>query len=180
MGFGGFLSIAVLIAAALVLHPNGVKADNYNAIATIVSTPLGKAGFWIFCVALFIACFGAALELSLDIAYVYAQVFGWTWGENKKPADAARFAATYTLFIPASALLVLIGLDPLKLTLFSMALTVLVLPLVVLPFLVLMNDPKHVREHGNSPFGNSIVFVIVILSFVMAVAAIPLQIFGGS
>ena len=44
--------------------------------ALIVSTPLGKAGFYIFCGAVFIACLGAALELALDIAYVFAQGFG--------------------------------------------------------------------------------------------------------
>ena len=48
----------------------------------------------------------------------------------------------------------------------------LVLPLVVLPFLVLMNDPKHVKDHANSALGNSFVFVIVILSFVMALAVL--------
>jgi Mn2+/Fe2+ NRAMP family transporter len=180
MGFGGTISIAVLIAAACVLYPHGIKADSYEKIATIVSHPLGRVGYWLFCGGLFIACFGAALELSLDIAYVYAQVLGWSWGENHKPADAARFTAVYSLFIPASTIIVLIGIDPLKITLFSMALTVLVLPLVVLPFLVLMNDKQHVGEHGNSRVGNTIVFAIVILSFVMALAAIPLQIFGGS
>jgi hypothetical protein len=58
--------------------------------------------------------------------------------------------------------------------------TALVLPLVVLPFLALMNDPTHVKEHGNGVLGNAIVFVIVMMTFLMALVAIPLQIFGGS
>src|SRR5690348_5368934 len=72
MGFGGLLSVAIVIAAAVVLRPKGWDASTYDQIAQTVSTPLGKAGFFTFCAALFISCLGAALELSLDIAYVFA------------------------------------------------------------------------------------------------------------
>src|SRR6185312_5723979 len=59
MGFGGMISIAVLVAAAMTLFPRHVPADNALQISWIVSTPLGRAGFWVFCAGLFIACFGA-------------------------------------------------------------------------------------------------------------------------
>jgi len=180
MGFGGTMSMAVLIAAALALHPFGVKVEDYDQIGRIVTQPLGRWAFWIFAPALFIACFGAALELSLDVAYVYAQTFGWNWGENQKPADAARFVTVFTCFIPLACLFSLFGMDPIKLTMFSMAITALALPLIVMPFLVLMNDKNFVKDHGNSWVGNTVVFVCVILAFVLAAVAIPLQIFGGT
>jgi Mn2+/Fe2+ NRAMP family transporter len=99
-------------------------------------------GFGSF-VSLGIACFGAALESGLDQAYVVAQAFGWNWGENQRPAEDARFSITYTVFIFTASLLMVAGIDPLTLTIFSMALTAVVLPLVILPFLVLMNDEKY-------------------------------------
>jgi Mn2+/Fe2+ NRAMP family transporter len=67
----------------------------------------------------------------------------------------------------------------LKLTLFSMATTTLVLPLIVLPFLVVMNDKYYLRNHVNGRFSNAIVCVIILLAAAMAVVAIPLEIFGG-
>jgi Mn2+/Fe2+ NRAMP family transporter len=180
MGFGGMVSIAVLIGAACVLHPRGIHVDSYEQVAQIVTQPLGKWGYWIFCIALFIACFGASLELSLDIAYVYAQTFGWSWGENKKPYEAARFSAVFSIFVFAASILMLAGIDPIKLTMFSMAVTAIVLPVVILPFLVLMNDKQFVGEHRNGWFANTFVFALVMLSFVIALVAIPLQIMGGS
>jgi Mn2+/Fe2+ NRAMP family transporter len=66
-----------------------------------------------------------------------------------------------------------------KLTMFSMAVTVAILPFIVLPFWVLMNDPQHVGEHRNGWIGNSIVFFVIIMAAVLAVVAIPLEIFGG-
>jgi Mn2+/Fe2+ NRAMP family transporter len=180
MGFGGAVSVAVLVAAACTLHLSGIQPDHYAQVAEIVTRPLGRPGYWLFAVALFIACFGAALELSLDIAYVYAQTFGWSWGANKRPHEAARFAMVFTLFVFAASLIILFGAPPIKLTMFSMAISVVVLPLVAIPFLVLMNDRQFVGEHRNGWLANAFVFAFVIVAFVMAVVAIPLQIFGGS
>ena len=91
MTFGGMISIAVLIGAAMIFHSRSIRIDTYEQIAMEVTAPLGLWGYRIFSVALIIACFGAALELSLDIAYVYAQGFGWRWSEDVRPAEASRF-----------------------------------------------------------------------------------------
>jgi len=179
MGFGGLVSMGVLVAAAAVLHPKGIEVEKFEQIALVVSTPLGRWGYWIVAAGIFIACLGAALELSLDTAYLYSQCFGWAWGENKSAGDATRFSSIYSLFILVSPILLLIGVDPMKLTMFSMALTVVILPFVVLPFLVLMNDPQHVKEHRNGRIGNTIVFLVIVMAAVLAVVAIPLEIFGG-
>ena len=179
MSFGGTISIAVLIAAAMVFHPRGISIDAYEQVAMEVTVPLGIWGYRIFGIALVIACFGAALELSLDIAYVYAQGFGWRWSEDLRPAEASRFALVYTVFIAVACLPVAFGADPLKLTLFSMAATALILPLIVLPFLIIMNDKRYLRNHCNSPFSNGVVCFVILLAAAMALVAIPLEIFGG-
>jgi Mn2+/Fe2+ NRAMP family transporter len=49
----------------------------------------------------------------------------------------------------------------------------------VLPFLVLMNDKKLLGKYRNGRISNAIVCVIVILACVIAIVAIPLEIFGG-
>ena len=43
-----------------------------------------------------------------------------------------------------------------------------------------MNDYSYVRIYRNSWFSNLVVIVIIGIAFVLAVVAIPLQIFGGS
>jgi Mn2+/Fe2+ NRAMP family transporter len=114
------------------------------------------------------------------MAYLLGQSMGWSWGENLKPKDGTRFSLVFTLAVVVSSLLVLLGLDPLRLTLFSMALTVLILPVIVLPFLVLMNDEQYVGRHTNGWLGNAVVAFVVVAGFLMALVAIPLQILGGS
>ena len=179
MSFGGMISVAVLIAAAMVLHPRGIRIESYEQIPLIVTQPLGIWGYRVFGLALVIACFGAALELSLDMAYVYAQGFGWKWGEDLHPAEATRFALVYTIFVFAACLPSALGADPLKITIFSMAITTLILPIVTLPFLIVMNDKRYLRNHTNSRFSNFIVCFVIVLAAIIAVVAIPLQIFGS-
>ena len=41
MSFGGMTSIAVLIAAAMVLQPRGIRIESYEQIPLAVTAPLG-------------------------------------------------------------------------------------------------------------------------------------------
>jgi Mn2+/Fe2+ NRAMP family transporter len=96
-----------------------------------------------------------------------------------RPAEASRFALVYTIFIFTACLPIALGADPLKLTLFAMAATALILPLIVLPFLIIMNDKRYLHNHTNSPLTNAIVCFVILMAAVMAIVAIPLEIFGG-
>jgi len=179
MGFGGVVAVAVLVCAALVLHPLGIRVDRYEQIPLLLTTPLGRTGFILFIAALAIACFGAALEIALQLGYLAAQGFGWRWSENLRPRDTARFSLVYTVALPLASLVILAGVDPLKLTILSMALTALSLPITVVPLLVLMNDPVYLEDQGNGWVSNAAVLGISILACVVALVAIPLQVFGG-
>jgi Mn2+/Fe2+ NRAMP family transporter len=179
MGFGGAIAVAVLVCAALVLHTRGIQIDRYEQIPLLLASPLGRWGFRLFAASLAIACFGAALEISLQLAYLVAQGFGWRWGENLRPRDAARFALVYTVALPLAGLLIVTGIDPLALTVFSMAVTAVSLPFTVVPLLVLMNDPQYVGEHGNGWIGNAAVLAISVVACIVALVSIPLQIFGS-
>ena len=141
----------------------------------MLSVPLGHWGFPLFWLSLFIGCVGAALELALDVSYIVGQTFGWAWSENQPPGDEARFAIGYTLAIAVATTPSILGIDPLKLTMFSMAITVVVLPIVIGPLLVVMNDDQYLQQHTNGLISNVAVAAIVALAFVLAALAIPLQ-----
>ena len=179
MSFGSLISMAIVIVAALILAPRGIAAQTYQQATVVLSIPLGRWGFWLFCASLGIGCAGAALELSLDVSYIIAQTFGWQWSENQRPHEGARFALVYTGALALAALPSLAAVDPLKLTMFSMAVTVIALPIVIAPLLVIMNDRRYLRSHTNGWTTNVAVAVIVALAFALAVLAIPVQLTGA-
>jgi Mn2+/Fe2+ NRAMP family transporter len=179
MTFGGVLSIAVLVVSALVFLPRGIRIDRFDQIPLMLTPTMGHWGFVLFVASLGIACFGAALEIALSVAYMAAQGFGWSWSEDARPRDAARFALVYTVTAVVAMLIVLAGIDPLKLTVLSMALTATVLPVAIGPFLVLMNDRHYVRDHPNGRISNVVVGAIIAIAFVLAIVSIPLEVLGG-
>jgi Mn2+/Fe2+ NRAMP family transporter len=179
MSFGGALAIAVLIVSALVFVPRGIRIERFDQIALVLTPVMGRSGFFLFAGALGIACFGAILEIALSIAYLIAQGFGWKWSEDARPRDVARFSLVYSATLVAGALIVVIGVDPLAITLMSMALTSALLPVAIVPFLILMNDPRFIGQHGNGWISNTVVCAVVGLAFVLAVVSIPLELMGS-
>jgi Mn2+/Fe2+ NRAMP family transporter len=179
MSFGGILSMGVLVAAALALQPKGIDIDKFEQAALLMTSALPKWGFYLFAFSMLVACFGAALEISLAIAYFFAQGFGWNWSEDLEPSKDARFSFVYTMIIFLAAIPLLFGVDPIKVTIMSMALTAATLPLAIVPFLFLMNDPIYLGKHCNGWISNSVVAIIILISFVLAVITIPLQIIGS-
>jgi Mn2+/Fe2+ NRAMP family transporter len=177
--FGGGLAIAVLVVAALVFSTRGIKVDAYEQLALLLASPLGRIGVALFLATLCITCFGATVEITLSIAYLLAQGFGWEWSENLKPAKDSRFTAAYTVAIVAASLPIAVGVDPLALTNVSMVVTAASLPLTVVPLLVLMNDREVLMRHVNGWASNAALVIISLLSLVLFVAALPLQLLGG-
>jgi Mn2+/Fe2+ NRAMP family transporter len=180
MGFGSVISIAAVVVAAMVLAPRGIRMDDYHQAAMMLTDAFPFWGFVLFAASMAIACLGAALEVSLALAYTTAQTFGWNWGEDLAPRKNARFCLVYTVAIFLSSLLILTGIDPLKLTLFTMAINAAVLPFVAIPFLLIMNDRKLLKKHTNGWISNSVAAFLLVLSVVLAVVSIPLILVGGS
>lgn len=179
MTFGGAVSLAALVCAAMVMAPRGIRLEQYQTAALLLTVPLGRLGLVLFVAALGVACFGAATELALSMAYFAAQGLGWNWSKDRRPREVARFSLVYTAVIPAAALPILAGVDPLKVTVFSMALSALSLPLTVVPLLTIMNDSEYVGEETNHWSGNAALLVISGLAAVVALVAFPLQLLGG-
>jgi Mn2+/Fe2+ NRAMP family transporter len=179
MSFGGLLSMAVLVTAALALKPHGIHGETFEQAALLMTTAFPKWGLFLFAAAMLVACLGAALEISLAIAYFFAQGFGWSWSQDLVPSKNARFCFTYTIIILVATVPLLVGVDPIKVTMMSMALTAATLPLAIFPFLFLMNDPIYLGSHRNGWVSNSVVAVIIVISFVLALISIPLEIIGG-
>lgn len=178
-GFGTIVSMGVLVSSAMVLGPRHIQVDAYDQAALMFVPAFGRWAVALFAVSLGIGCFGAAVEISLNSGYLFAQVLGWPWGANKPRRSAARFTAAFTLVLLAGLLVAILGFDPLRVTMICMALTVIVLPALVLPFLVLMNDENYVKDHKNGPLGNAFLTVLTVAGALLAIVVVPLEMLGG-
>jgi len=179
MGFGSVSAIALVLLSAIVLQPLNLNANTLGELGLTMAKPFGTIGSLLFAAVLFITCFGAALEVSLGVSYNIAQGFGWEWGENKKPVEAARFNLIIVVFLLVAVGIGLLGIDPLQLALFASTVIALFLPISLSPILILMNDPQYLGDKINGRFTNIAVVGILLIAFIVAVISIPLQLTSG-
>jgi Mn2+/Fe2+ NRAMP family transporter len=177
--FGALLAVAVLIVAAIVLHPRGIQVEKFEQMAQMMTMPFPRWGVALFAISLGITCFGAATEIALSISYMFGQGLGWNSSEEGQPAAEARFSTVYTAILSVATIPLLLGVDPIKVTTISMALTAATLPLAIVPFLVLMNDSNYLHDKTNGVVSNTVVVVISTIACLLAMVSIPLQVFSG-
>ena len=179
MSFGSLGSIALIFLGAMVLQPLNMQASSLGELGLSMAKALGPFGALLFAVALFATCLGAALEVVLGVSYNIAQGFGWEWGEDKKPVEAARFNLVLIIFLLVAVAIELMGIDPLQLALAGSTVIALFLPISLFPFLVLMNNPQYLGDKTNGRFSNIAIICILLIAFVVAVVSIPLEILSG-
>jgi Mn2+/Fe2+ NRAMP family transporter len=179
MSFGSISAIALVILSAMVLQPLHVGGNTLEEMGLTMAQPLGQIGVYLFATALFATCLGASLEVVLSMSYNISQGFGWEWGEEKKPVKAARFNLVLTVFILVAIVIGLLGVNPLQLALFGSAVTALLLPISLFPFVIIMNDRQYLKDKTNRRWSNIATIVILLLACVVAAISIPLEILSG-
>jgi manganese transport protein len=175
-GLGGLLSFGIIITAAQVFHPLGVQPDTIGATALAAGVPLGEAGLVLAIVGMLFAVGGAAIDTALTGAYNICQFFGWEWGRYRHNAGAPRFTLAWLTMIAIAFVIVSTGVDPIKVTEFSVIFSVVALPFTYLPILLAARDRDYMGEHANSPIDSLLGWVYLAVIAVVAVAAIPLMI----
>jgi manganese transport protein len=179
---GGLLSLALMASAHLVLAPHDIGVGQLSQVALPATIVLGKLGLAAALVGIFAATFGAALETGLSAGYTVAQYFGWPWGKHLRPRDAARFHLVVLVSIILATLIGLSGVDPVKVTEYSIVLSAAALPLTYFPILVIANDADYMGEKVNGRFLNAIAGVYLVILVFVAAITIPLMIItrGGA
>ena len=138
------------------LAPAGIDVDHCRRWRCRSRSACGKLGLAFAIVGIFAATFGAALETALSAGYSVAQYFGWQWGKSCGRAKRPASTSSMLIAIVAAVLVRLTGVDPVKVTEYSIVLSAAALPLTYFPILVIANDPAlHGRPDVNGRFSNA-------------------------
>jgi manganese transport protein len=171
---GGFLSLALMASAHLVLGPRDIDVSTLSQVTLPAVVVCGRLGLAAVLIGIFAATFGAALETALSAGYTIAQYFGWEWGKHVEPREAARFHLVVLLSIAGAMAFALLGPDPVAVTEYSIVLSAAALPLTYFPILVIANDPGYMGTHTNGRILNAIASIYFVIILAVSLAAIPL------
>ena len=174
-GLGGLLSVALMIVAAMVFLPNGITPELLGTPALASAHVLGQIGLLLAIVGILFAVGGAAIETAFSGAYNLAQFFGWRWGKRERPVDAPRFTVAWIAILLVAMVVIITGIDPVKLTEYSVIFSVVALPLTYLPILLVANDRTYMGSKVTGKLANTLGVIYLFVILVVAVSAIPLM-----
>lgn len=179
---GALLALALMALTAIVFLPRETQVEHFSQVSQPVALALGKLGLVVVILGFIATTFGAALEASLSSGYAIAQYFGWPWGKLQPPRQAPRFHMVVIVTVVGAVLVLWTGVDPIKVTEFSLIFSAAALPLTYLPVLAIASDPEYMGDSTNGRIRNLLGTVFLIVVSAAALAAIPLMIWtkGGS
>jgi Mn2+/Fe2+ NRAMP family transporter len=171
---GGALAAALLVIGKLYFGAAQVDPSLPGTAALGAASVLGRAGLWLAVGGMFFAFAGASIETALCSAYNVAQFFGWTWGKYRTARGAPRFALSWIVVFVLATLIVLTGVDPIKVVEYSIVFSVVILPLTYFPMMAISRDPDTMGVHRNGWISNTLGWIYFVIVCIAAVAAIPL------
>lgn len=163
----------ITILCAYTLHPNNIIVETAEDAARSLEPFAGKFASDLFAFGLLNASLFAASILPLSTSYTICEAFGWESGVDKTWDEAKQFYSIYTGLIIFGALIVLIPNIPLiPIMLISQQVNGIVLPFVLIPMLILVNDVKIMGEWKNSKLANWIAGFLVGLVSLLSIASL--------
>jgi Mn2+/Fe2+ NRAMP family transporter len=170
---GGLLSLAIMAVAVPVLRPRSISVGHLDQVALPVATALGKVGLALVFVSFFAATFAAAAEAALSAGYSVAQYFGWSWGKEQQPSQAARFHLVCLASLIAATAFILTTIDPVTVTIISVVLGAAAIPLTYFPVLIVANDARYLGRWVNGRWTNAAGTLFLVIMVVVSVATLP-------
>lgn len=172
--FGAVIVFALTVAAAQVLYPQHAGVNTLGDAGRPIAESLGAVGWALFLVGAFAVSLGAGMEVALSGAYAFCQYFGWDWGKQGRPSEAPLFHLGYLVMLLLALALAYTGVDPIQLTLVTMAISAASLPFTFLPLLIVANDADFMGEQKNTLGVNIAAWIVLALLLTVTVATIPL------
>lgn len=178
-GFGAIIDLALVVVAALVLFPHHATVSTLGDAGSPITFALGTIGWGLFIIGAFAVSLGAGLETALSGAYALCQYFGWDWGKKGRPRQAPLFHLGYLVMLVLAVILAYTRIDPIQLTVITMAIGAMTLPFTFLPLLIVANDPEYMGEQKNTAATNLVAVIMLGLLIVVTITTIPLLLLTG-
>jgi Mn2+/Fe2+ NRAMP family transporter len=173
---GSFLTVALMVVAAIVLYPRGIFPELLSTTILAGAFPFGKSALILALLGSLACVGGAAVETTLSGAYNLCQFFNLAWGKNRPIKEVPAYTASWMGMLVLACVIALTGVSPLDLVNVSIIFGMVIMPLTYYPILRVAADRKIMGKHVNSRFLTTTGIVYLILITIAAVMAIPLMI----
>jgi manganese transport protein len=178
-GLGAALAFSLMIGAAALFEARGITPSHFGQTGLLAVSAFGQAGAWLFLLGVFGCVLGAACEISLSSAQAVSQFFGWRWGASQKPSQVPGYTIVSVAVTLVATLILLAGVDPIKMTVIALIFAAAALPLTFYPMLIVGRDRIYMGDQTNGRIATSLGWLYFAALTLIAIAALPVVIVTG-
>jgi len=142
----GIMSAGVLICAANVLHPQGIKVTSANEMGKALEPLFGDYASHLF----FIGLFGASFSSLIGNAVLGGSLLGDTFGYSSNLSNKMVRLFISLVMIAGSIIALVFGNLPLELIVFAQSITIFLVPFIGITMYLIGNDKAIMQENVNS------------------------------
>ncbi|MDQ8005894.1 MAG: Nramp family divalent metal transporter [Pedobacter sp.] len=144
----GFMSAVVIICAAAVLHPQGIKVNSASEMSKALQPLFGDYAADLFLVGLFGASFSSLVGNATVGGSLLGDAFGY--GNHLNSKKVRLFIAL--VMICGASISLIFGKLPLELIVFAQSVTIFLVPFIGWAMYSIANDEQIMGKHKNSPY----------------------------
>jgi len=169
---GGFISMAVVITAAMAFHGSGQIPTHAGELSRQLEPLVGTMAPVFIGLGLFAAGISSAITAPLAAAYATMGVLGW---DNS--LRSRRFRAVWMIILFLGMLFSLLGFKPVEAIVFAQAANGILLPVIAIYLLWVMNSKKVMGQHTNGYASNLLGGMVVLIALGLGIRSL-LHVFG--
>ncbi|MCG2615452.1 Nramp family divalent metal transporter [Terrimonas sp. NA20] len=146
----GLMTAIVMICAAMVLHPKGIRVNSATDMARALEPLFGKYASSLFLIGLFGASFSALVGNST----LGGSVLGDALGNGSSLHSKANKTLIGIVMIIGAVIAIAFGKLPLELIVFAQSITILIVPFIGVVMYAISMDKKLMGVHKGSTVAN--------------------------
>lgn len=167
MIFSNIIAAFMVILAATVLFGKSGAIEDLHQAGEVLKPIVGNASFGLFALGILGSGLLAVPVLASATAYMVANTFRFKAGLDNRQDKAPGFYMVVLLAIALAVAFTALGVNPVRMLIWSQILNGLVVPFLILAVLLIVNDRKLMGVYVNSWRSN---FVAILTIFVIVVA----------
>ncbi|WP_129654218.1 Nramp family divalent metal transporter [Flagellimonas olearia] len=144
----GVMSATVMICAANVLQPQGIKVSSASDMGKALEPLLGDYASFLFLIGLF----GSSFSSLIGNAVLGGSLLGDTLGYNSSLNHRMVKVFISMVMVAGSAIALIFGNLPLELIVFAQSITIFLVPFIGITMYLIGNDKTIMGENVNSKF----------------------------
>jgi NRAMP (natural resistance-associated macrophage protein)-like metal ion transporter len=173
MFFSNLVMFFIIAACGAILFPHGITNITSAAQAAEALRPFaGDWAYFLFTIGILGTGMLAIPVLAGSSSYAIAESFKWREGLSKKFKSAYAFYGIIIVSMVIGLCINFIGLNPIKVLIYSAVANGVVAPLVLLPIVIISSNKRIMGEWVNSRLVKIIGWIVIIIMAVAGTAAI--------